>query len=228
MSRIENEFKCAYCHRKIEFGDPEARAYDDEIFCDEDCAASYADISYYDWRFESEYEIIEDESNGYGIKLFGDDWFSNGKYIIFDKPDETRFEFDDGYDEYFGVKRGNDVPDTQKFLNIFETRKDEFVTVQDDWCSYERRNHTPHEPDMFDNILDIYVISKYRIFVFNYIANNPAPDEFKAFADDNILYIECKGKRALICGNVEPKDHPERFEKQTIAIPVREYPLHRI
>ena len=227
--RIENEFKCAYCHSKIEFGDPEARAYDNEIFCDEDCAAWYADITYYDWKYEREYKIPEDVSNGYGISIFGDGWFSNGKYAIFDKLDETKFEFDEGYDEYFRVKRENDTPNKQHLLSIFETHKDDFVTVKSgDWASYERRKHSDNRANMFDNILGIYVVSVFRIFVFEYIANDPAPDEFKAFVDDDILYIECKGKRAMICGNVEPKVHPERFEKQTIAIPVREYPLHRI
>lgn len=183
---------CAYCRREIHYGDLDAKYYQGNIFCDCECVANYVGADEWDW---SDCEDCDDEKtkcveNGFGIKLAGEGYFSNGVYVIFDKFDKNRFRINsEDYEDY---------PKAKEMLKDFEVFGEKFVTID--------RSSIESYADIFDKktsvITGIRVNYDLLNFVLDYISNNSGMNEFQAFGDQDrkFLYIKHNKKKAVIAG----------------------------
>lgn len=186
---------CTYCQRQISYDDPDAKCYQGDIFCDWECVANYVGCFDWDWSDCEDCEDCEDEKtkcveNGFGIKLAGEDYFSNGIYVIFDKFDKNRFRLnDDDYEDY---------PKAKNMLKDFEVFGENFVTI--DRSSVE--SYTVANQRKISVIMGISVDYDLLNFVLDYITTDSGMNEFQAFGDQDrkFLYIKHNKKKAVIAG----------------------------
>lgn len=213
MAKVKNEFCCRYCGRQIEYGSPGAILYDDNLYCDTDCLLGDLNIKADPWEDEYEYDYTEDETNGFGIKYIREDSYSNGRYVIFDK---CPFEFEDDYNDYFGVLYRDEAPNNVDLIALLMEHKDEMQPLSEFPRTVKRKGNIVSEnPLFFSEILGLWVITDYWTFVIMQLSGSQfvKPSEISVARADGMLLIECHGKQAIIASNLEPKEHPERFEE---------------
>ncbi len=175
--KVRKEFKCKYCSRDIPFGSCDAYAFDNEIFCCQECANEYANIAEYPWDEEDQFEYIPDESNGYGIRYYGDEFFSNGQYIIFDK---CMLEIDDNEKAYFEIKINFDQHKVDKKFEGCELKQASIgENISFDECS----------------ITDKYTKQSIR-FILNYTGNQTGLVQYAI--KGRLLLIISNGIKAII------------------------------
>ena len=213
MAKVKNVVRCFYCGGKIEYGSPIAVMYDDHWYCDADCLIGDLNIDTDPWCDEYEYNYTEDETNGFGAKYIREDSYSNGRYVIFDK---CPFEFDDEYNEYFGVRYRDEAPSNIDLIALLMEHKDEMQPLSEFPRTFKRKgNIVSEDPLYFSEILGLWVITDYWTFVIRQLSGSQfvKPSEISVARADGMLLIECNGKQAIIASNWEPRENPNRFEE---------------
>lgn len=206
MAKVNRYFFCSYCNRSIPFGDEDAVEYDGNLYCSERCIVDSLDINEFDWSEEYENDITNDESNGYGIIVVNDSFYSNGHYAVFER---CPFEFDTEYKEYFGLHENKEVEEMLSVL--FDKNKDFFESVKDFKPRCVRRKHCL---DSYVEVLDHWFFYKEYMFIIKRLNDgNLVPADMSICFYDAKLLIILNGKMAAIAENTYPLYNPELFEE---------------
>lgn len=212
MAKIKNNFICSYCGNDIEYYSDDALKYDDEWYCCQDCLNKGLDVDINPWVGEDEYEITEDETNGFGIRYIWDDAYSNNVYLIFDK---CPFEFDYEYRSYFKVINYGLSSEKEAYNCIFERCEDKFEGIKvGEQNIIHRIYHDPNKAPYFITVLGNAFDIEYFSFVVKQLTGKSkiSDVELLVYLDESTLYMICNGKRAAIKANTEMDEYPGRFK----------------
>lgn len=212
MAKIKNNFTCSYCGNDIEYHSNDALKYDDEWYCCQDCLNEDLDVDMTPWVGEREYEITEDETNGFGIRYIWDDAYSNNVYLIFDK---CPFEFDYEYRMHFNVCYRILSSEKEAYSCIFERCEDKFEGIKVGEQNIIHRIYlSQNEASHFITVLGEAFNIEYFSFVVKQLTGKSkiSDVELLVYLEESTLYIICNGKRAAIKANTEMDEHPGRFE----------------
>ena len=210
MKRKKIEYRCWLCGKQIEYGSKEARSYDDQLLCSEDCAeemvmhdSSMWDAEY-DWCGLDEYEYEPGPDNAFMVSysgcIRGINFFGNERYIILDK---LNIEHDEEYDKFIGFETINseyDEPDDvcSLFYDVTWAKED----IEENGCHMDMRLEPVKEGQ-----LDSFVIRKpyffKRLDLFHFIVSYMKGDNENAqpevlVVNREIMIIQCNGKYAAM------------------------------
>lgn len=212
MGKKKNTFECSYCGAEIEYGDPNAVDYDGEIYCDTQCVVDSLDIDPFCWEDIDEFEIESDRDNGYCVRFIGENYYSNGHYLVFNK---CPFVFDDEYKQRFDVKEAEKTDAMAiKLLLEFDANsllfkevrnfKPEVITTKAG-C---KRNYV--------YVLGHWFNREFYEFVLEQLNDgNHIPDVMSILVNDGKLYIVCNGKKAIITKDDDPARCPINFSSSS-------------
>lgn len=212
MAKIKNNFTCSYCRNDIKYHSNDALKYDDKWYCCQDCLNKDLDVDETPWIDEREYEITEDETNGFGVRYLWNDAYSNNVYIIFDK---CPFEFDDEYRIYFDVYCFKYSKKYEAIKDVFKRCEDKFEGIKvGEQNIFRRIYRSPNQASYFITVLGKAFDIEYFSFVVKQLTGKCkiSDVEMLVYLEEETLYMICNGKRAAIKINTEMDNFPGRFE----------------
>lgn len=203
MAKVRHKYECANCGCTIAYKDDGAYFYNGDLFCDADCAMNAAGIENYDWSGDYGFDYTRDESNGYGVCLISDGWYSNKYYAICDK---CPFKFDKDYERYFGlnadggamlrefVKKASIGFDKANFIKVKRPMFRMFKKrgFQSSWCT---NRYIEIFGRWFDADLYDFVIKQLNNGI---LIPNELQIALYELDSDEVLFIICNGKHAVL------------------------------
>lgn len=183
--RHKNYFYCSHCNRQVPFKSLDAKVYESNLYCSEECILESLYIEDYPWDEEFEYNYVSEESNGYGVTYINKDWYSNKIYIIFRSID---FSLDKDEEDYFGTTRNTEELNS-KVNSYLENFKSNQLKILSKDIIHQKGTYVSIDDYRFDNNLFSFVLNK-----LDYKSNS----EVKYFIYNETLYLACNDYKAML------------------------------